>query len=77
MNNPTNNTYSIRSVRFLEMGFDEILNEVDHFVFLKNGKWIGIAFKEALDDKTKSRLTSLAEYPINDGMARFKDRTDS
>ena len=65
----TNTTYSTKCIRSLELKFDEILNEVDHFVLLKNGKWIGLAFKEELDDKTKSKLISLAEYPINDGMA--------
>lgn len=55
------NEYSIKSIRFLEMGFDQIKDEGDSFKLIKNGQEIGTVIKKHLKQKTISKLISLCD----------------
>lgn len=61
MNIPESNTYCIKSIRFVEMSFDIIKNAGNHFVLYRSDKIVGTVFKNSLNDKTISKLTSLCE----------------
>jgi hypothetical protein len=53
--------YSLRSIRFVEMAFDTLIDAESHFVLMKGEQVIGTVSKDPLPSKTLSKLTSLSE----------------
>ena len=63
----TGETFFIENIRCLDLKFDIIeldrLNDV-YTLYDSSGKCIASVFRKYLDDRTKSKLDSLAEFKI-------------
>jgi hypothetical protein len=62
-----NNRYSVKGIRSLSFRFDQVKIEGQYFTFFISDMEVGRLLQHSLDNKTRSKLTSLSEWEGGQG----------